>query len=379
MPKLLMAATVALTLKSFLLPHAKYMRDQGWTVDGMASGIGADVACKEAFDSCFDIPWSRNPFDIRKMACAYKRVLEVVSSGRYDVVHLHTPVAAAVGRLALRKIRRSGRVKIVYTAHGFHFYKGAPLLNWLLYYPIERFLSRYTDVLITINKEDYLRAKTFYAAKVVYVPGVGIDIDKIRAVTVDRTKKREKLSIPKKVFLLISVGELNKNKNHELVIKALSQIKCGEDIFYIIVGEGPLKKYLAGLIAKLGMNSKIRLLGYRADVIELLKASDCFVFPSLREGLPVSLMEAMASDLPVVCSNIRGNIDLVDDGVNGYIFQNANIESLLDSLDKAIRTGNKLVENLTEIAEPFCQSSVQAQMKEIYLDVFIGKHGVLSL
>lgn len=378
MPKLLMAATVALTLKSFLLPHAKYMRDQGWAVDGMASGIGADVACKEAFDSCFDIPWSRNPFDIRKMACAYKRVLEVVSSGRYDVVHLHTPVAAAVGRLALRKIRRSGRVKIVYTAHGFHFYKGAPLLNWLLYYPIERFLSRYTDVLITINKEDYLRAKTFYAAKVVYVPGVGIDIDKFKNCNVDKNYIRDELGIAKEKKILLSVGELIKRKNHEAVIRALAKMS-DQNIAYIICGKGPLYSYLKKLAQDLKIADRVFFLGFRTDIVKICKSSDIFVFPSFQEGLPVALMEAMASDLPVVCSNIRGNTDLVDDGVNGYIFQNASIESLLDSLDKAIRIGSKLAENFTEIAEPFCQSSVQAQMKEIYLDVFIGKHGVLSL
>ncbi|MDO4559448.1 MAG: glycosyltransferase [bacterium] len=365
MPKLLMAATVALTLKSFLLPHAKYMRDQGWTVDGMASGIGADVACKEAFDSCFDIPWSRNPFDIRKMACAYKRVLEVVSSGRYDVVHLHTPVAAAVGRLALRKIRRSGRVKVVYTAHGFHFYKGAPLLNWLLYYPMERFLSRYTDVLITVNKEDYHRALTFNAAEVAYIPGIGVDFGKFRNCGADTTAKRRELGIPEDAWLLLSVGELNKNKNHIAVLRALS-IMRNPAIHYMIAGEGPLHEYLPKKAKELDIEGGVHLLGYREDTPELYKVADCFVFPSLREGLPVALMEAAVSGLPIICSKIRGNTDIAEKYGGSRLFAVRGVPSLLEILQMEYDKKNKA--NTASLPEEiFSQKAVIEAVAPYYI------------
>lgn len=331
MPKLLMAATVALTLKSFLLPHVKYMRDQGWTVDGMASGIEADPACKEAFDSCFDIAWSRNPFDIKKAAGAYKRVREVAAAGGYDVVHLHTPVAAAVGRLALRKIRRSGRVKIIYTAHGFHFYKGAPLLNWLVYYPVERFLSRYTDLLITINEEDCRRALAFNAAEVVRIPGVGVDFGKFRNCEADKREKRRELGIPEEAWLLLSVGELNKNKNHIAVIKALAAME-GPDVHYMVAGDGPLRRYLLDEAKALDVEERLHLLGYREDTPALYMAADCFVLPSLREGLPAALMEAAASGLPVICSNIRGNRDIAEKYAASRLFAAHGSPSLLEVL-----------------------------------------------
>lgn len=365
MKKVLFVATVVGHIRAFHLPILKWLQENGWETHVAAKADSALVNNVEYCNVFHNIDFTRKPFTFNNIL-AYCQLKKVFEQYNFDIIHCHTPVGGAITRLAAKNVRIKG-TKVIYTAHGFHFYKGAPFLNWLVYYPIEKFLSRYTDVLITINKEDFARAKTFHAKKVEYIPGVGIDIDKIQAVTVNRTEKREKLGIPEDAFLIISVGELNKNKNHELVIKALSQMKCGKDIFYIIVGDGPLKNHLAELIANLGMNTKMQLLGYRTDVIELLKTSDCFVFPSLREGLPVSLMEAMASGLPVVCSNIRGNTDLVDDGVNGYLFQNSDMKSLLDSLNKAIRTGNKLAENSTEIIGPFSQKTVLAQMVKIYL------------
>ena len=370
----LVLASVASMIDQFNIPNIKLLIEMGFHVDVACNFLNGSTCSDEKISQLktklndmgvgiYQIDFARNAFNVKRNLKAFHQVLGLVKINRYRFIHCHSQIGGLCGRLA----GPITHTKVIYTAHGFHFYKGAPLLNWLVYYPIEKFLSRYTDVLITINKEDFARAKTFHAKKVEYIPGVGIDIDKIQAVTVNRTEKREKLGIPEDAFLIISVGELNKNKNHELVIKALSQMKCGKDIFYIIVGDGPLKNHLAELIANLGMNTKMQLLGYRTDVIELLKTSDCFVFPSLREGLPVSLMEAMASGLPVVCSNIRGNTDLVDDGVNGYLFQNSDMKSLLDSLNKAIRTGNKLAENSTEIIGPFSQKTVLAQMVKIYL------------
>lgn len=382
----LVLASVASMIDQFNIPNIKLLIEMGFHVDVACNFLNGSTCSDEKISQLktklndmgvgiYQIDFARNAFNVKRNFKAFHQVMDLMKTNRYKFIHCHSPIGGLCGRIT----GHMTHTKVIYTAHGFHFYKGAPWLNWLIYYPTERFLSRYTDVLITINKEDFIRAKTFHAKKVEYIPGVGIDIDKVQAVIVDRTEKRKKLGIPKNAFLLISVGELNKNKNHELAIKALSQMKCDKNVFYIIVGEGPLKEHLTGLIASLGMETKVRFLGFRTDVIELLKASDCFVFPSLREGLPVSLMEAMASSLPVVCSNIRGNTDLVDDEVNGYLFKKFDTSSLTKCLCKVITTESKLMENFLTQAEPFSQSTILAQIKEIYLTVLIGKDGESSL
>ena len=315
-----MISTIATTLSTFLLPHIQCMQRQGWIVDGAANGILMNQSCVDTFNSVYNIEWSRSPLDIKHILKSIKRIKAIVQDGGYDIVHVHTPIAAAVTRLALRHMVKSGKIKIIYTAHGFHFYKGAPLLNWLIYYPIEKYLSRYTDVLITINKEDYEIAKNkMHAKKTEYIPGVGIDVEKIQNTKVERNKKRQELGIPQDATVLLSVGELSKRKNHEIVIKALSQLE-DKNIVYAICGKGQLHDYLNNLARRLNILDRVFFLGFRTDIIEICKSSDIFVFPSLQEGLPVALMEAMACGLPVVCSQIRGNVDLITDGVNGYLW-----------------------------------------------------------
>ena len=183
-----------------------------------------------------------------------------------------------------------------------------------MYYPVEWLCAHFTDVLITINKEDYARArKHMHAKRVEYVPGVGIDVEKFANVQVDRAAKRREIGVPEDATVLISVGELSKRKNHEIIIKALSQIE-NNNIHYLIVGEGSLLQYLQKCVSEQHLEQRVHFLGYRKDVAELYKSSDICCFPSIHEGLPVALMEAMASGLPVVCSKIRGSIDLINEG-----------------------------------------------------------------
>jgi len=312
--KILYVTTVLRTVNAFLIPHIKMLIDQGHKVDVASNTLKSDISrLLELGCEVFNVPFQRSPLK-KDNINAYKLIKEILFTGDYDIVHTHTPIASTITRLACRNIEG---VKVFYTAHGFHFYKGAPFINWLIYYPIERFLSNYTDVLITINKEDYNRAKKFNAKKLLYIPGVGLDISKFRDVIVDRIKKRREVGIPEDSFVLLSVGELNKNKNHEVVIKAIAKLK-NPSIYYIICGQGPLENYLKQIITELNLEKQVKLLGFREDVNEIYKAADVFVFPSYREGLPVSLMEAMASGLPVICSNIRGNNDLIEHGHGGY-------------------------------------------------------------
>ena len=278
------------------------------------------------------IPFQRSPFSLKNIT-AYKELNKFLKKEKVDLIHCHTPIGGVIGRIVGYK----NKVKcIIYTAHGFHFFKGAPLINWLLFYPIEKYLSKYTDILITINQEDYKRAQTFYAKKVEYISGVGLDTEKIRNTVVDKNKKREELGLTENNIVLLSVGELSKRKNHIIPIKALAQIKDNKNIFYLIAGVGSLKNYLKEECKKLEIENQVKFLGYRKDIYELCRISDIFVFPSLQEGLPVALMEALCCDLPIICSDIRGNNDLIEDGKNGFLVKN-NIDEYAKKINFLIK------------------------------------------
>lgn len=284
-----------------------------------------------------EVNFNRNSFS-KSNYFAYKEIKKFIDDNSFELIHCHTPVAAMLVRLAARNSRKNG-TKVIYTAHGFHFFKGAPLKNWILFYPIERWLARYTDVLITINKEDYCRArKSFKAEKIEYIPGVGINIKKLSQVIVDKSAKRKELNVPLDAFVVLSVGELNKNKNHETIIKAIAELN-NSNTYYLICGQGVLENYLKDLIKELGVEKRVKLLGYRSDVAEIIKAVDVFAFPSYREGLSVALMEAMALGLPIVCSKIRGNTDLIENGRGGYLLKPNDIDGFSAAIVK-IANGN---------------------------------------
>ena len=254
----------------------------------------------------YPISTSRSPFCFGNVK-AIKQIGNIAKD--YDIVHCHTPLAGMATRLGCRKLRKKQGLKVVYTAHGFHFYKGAPKKNWMIYYPIEKICSKWTDVLITINKEDYLFAKKKMKAKQIkYIPGVGIDTKKFANTVVNVDKKREELGILKDAYLILSVGELNKNKNHQIVIKAIHEVQ-DSNIYYIIAGEGDKGEELEKLAKKLNVN--LKLLGFRKDVAELYKTANLYILPSIREGLNVSCMEAISCGCPTIVSRIRGNVDMV--------------------------------------------------------------------
>ena len=280
-------------------------------------------------------------------------------------MHCHTPIAAACTRIACRHIRKKGS-KVYYTAHGFHFYKGAPLKNWILYYPMEWLCAHWTDVLVTINREDFVLAKKRMKAKCIeYVPGIGIDIEKFTKVKVDRTEKRREIGISDDAVLLLSVGELNKNKNHEVVIRALAKI--GDyNIHYAIAGTGKLEEYLYKLALELGIEDQIHLLGFRDDLEEVYKIVDLYIHPSYREGLPVALMEAIASKVPVIASNIRGCKDLIEEK---YCFSPGSICDIVEKIKKALCLEDTkiAIENNFKKLYNFSMLQVNKKLYELYL------------
>ena len=331
----LMIASVASMIDQFNIPNIRLLQALGYTVDVSADfSDPGNISIERAKDlrrelesegvAVFNIPIPRT-LSPKRITDAYRRIKQQADQRRYTLVHCHSPIGGALTRLAFRKHRKSG-TEVIYTAHGFHFYKGAPIKNWLLFYPVERALSRFTDILITINKEDYSRAKTtFHAKETVYVPGIGIETAKFENNN-GRKQIREEFGIPDDRLTFLSVGELNANKNHCNAIKALSKID--RDFTYIIVGKGVLEEELKETARNNGIGDKVIFAGFRSDVADFYTAADCFVFPSFREGLSVSLMEAMASGMPIVCSRIRGNTDLVDEEMGGYLFDPADVESI---------------------------------------------------
>ncbi len=316
---------------------------------------------------------------------AIRELREVVSKNTYDIVHCHTPIAAACVRVACRRLRKNG-MKVVYTAHGFHFFKGAPLKNWLFYYPVEKLLSYWTDCLITINKEDYGRAKKkFHARKTVYIPGVGVDTKKFNSGLIDIGEKRASLGVMDNEIMLLSVGELSRRKNHEIVIRALKELNY-PTVKYFIAGQGELQEYLSGLIKNYGLEDKIFLLGYRTDISELCQAADLFIFPSKQEGMPVALMEAIACKTPVYCSNIRGNVELVHN--KDFLFDPTNKEKLVSGLRNIIgenkseelkrKRSKEILENYNRLL-CFDLNHVNTQMNSLYCNQGGGDNRIVNI
>lgn len=368
--KILYVTTIGLTM-SFFEQLIHELLDEGHTVDIATNETGSPVPdCYRKWGcKVFPISCTRSPFNVGTLQ-AIKEIRKIVEGRGYDIVHCHTPIAAMCTRLACQPLRKKG-LKVIYTAHGFHFYKGAPLKNWLLYFPIEWICSFFTDVLITINQEDYRFSQTaLHACKNEYVPGVGIDTEKFFNTIVDRDAKRAEIGVPTNCTLLMSVGELNKNKNHEVVIRAIAKIN-NPNIHYIIAGKGELQGYLLSLAESLNIVVQVHLLGYRDDIAELYKASDICVFPSLREGLPVSLMEAMACGLPCAVSKIRGNVDLIHHKINGLTFY-CSTESVVSSLEMLLSRNEmrqKFSAGAKDSIQRFCSQNIFESMHWIYNSV----------
>ena len=365
MKKVLFVATVVKThIMEFHIPYLKMFKEMGWETAVAARNDyeNPDDCVIPYCDTYYNIPFERNPLKSGNLK-AYKELKHIIDEGEYDIIHCHTPVGAMLTRLAAKQARKQG-TKVFYTAHGFHFYKGAPAINWILYYPVEKWLSRYTDVLITINKEDYERAKTFKAGKVCYVPGVGIDLKKFNVGYVNKEQKRKEIGVSADDFVLLSVGELIPRKNHEVVIRALSVLKQLDKlnhIEYVICGRGAYETDLKKLAEGLEVADHVHFLGYRNDISEICNCADLFVFMSHQEGLPVALMEAMACGLPAVCSNIRGNTDLIEDGVTGLLANNTP-EEVAESIsemksDTALR--NRVASAALQKIKQFDLSSVE--------------------
>lgn len=367
MKKVLFVASVTRHINAFHLPYLKYFKDNEYEVHVASNGDEEIKNC----DKHFNLEFERSPLKLQNIK-AYKKLKEIINKEGYDIIHCHTPVASVITRLAAKKARKRG-TRIIYTAHGFHFFKGAPLKNWMLYYPIEKMLSKHTDTLITINEEDYDFVKNrFKSTDVKYIHGIGINSNKFDITMSDakREDMRKNLSINPLDFLMIYVAELSDRKNQQMLIDAMKIIvKKNDNIKLLLVGSGPLKEQFEKEIRENFLQNNIILLGYRTDIPELLKISDLYVATSKMEGLPINILEAMSSGLPVVATNSRGQRELIRDGENGYIVEVNDVDSFVQKIEN-VYMDHRIRERITcgakENIEPYLLENVMKEMKNIY-------------
>jgi glycosyltransferase EpsD len=328
--KVLLCATVDYHFKAFHVPYMKWFKEQGWEVHVAANG-NMDLPY---VDAKFNVPIQRSPFH-RTNIKAYTELKSIIDENKYDIIHCHTPMGGVLARLAARHARKNG-TKVIYTAHGFHFCQGAPVLNWLVYYPLEKFLSYFTDCLITINEEDYQLAvnRRFRASRIEYVHGVGVNIERFRpAQESHKRESKQTIGYQPDDILLFYAAEFNQNKNQQLLLHALASVKDDvPNVKLLLAGEGHLKEQCQKLAKEIGIADRVDFLGFRNDIDRLLPLCDIAVASSLREGLPVNIMEAMACGLPIIASENRGHKELVHNDHNGWIIATNSPKAMAEKI-----------------------------------------------
>ncbi|WP_088070478.1 glycosyltransferase family 4 protein [Gottfriedia luciferensis] len=327
--KVLFCATVDYHFTAFHMPYIKWFKDKGWEVHIAAKG---DIQIPYA-DQKFNLSIQRSPINLGNIK-ALKQLKKIIDQNHYDIIHCHTPMGGILTRLAARKARANG-TKVIYTAHGFHFCKGAPMLNWIVYYPIEKIMAHFTDCLITINKEDYeLAKKSLKVKNIEHIHGVGIDTEIFKPIDEpDKRVLKKSFGYDPDDFLLFYAAEFNKNKNQQFLLNSLALIKDElPNVKLLLAGEGALLDECKKLANRLGISHMVDFLGFRKDIKEILPMCDVAVGSSLREGLPVNIMEAMACGLPILAVDNRGHRELVINNKNGWIVRRNDLNGFSNAL-----------------------------------------------
>ena len=368
MKKVLFVAHVDSHIRHFHLPYLKYFKEKGYEVHVATSNDE-----NEEFPYCdvkHTVCMERSPFKLNNIKAIF-RMKKLLKEEHFDIIHCHTPMGGVVTRIAAKNTRKHG-TKVFYTAHGFHFCKGCSKKNWIFYYPVEKYLSKFTDVLETINIEDYELAKDkFQAKRVEMVHGVGVDDKKFNEEPLsedEKNKLKKELGINDGDFVLMYVAELINRKNQTRLIEAMSKIaKEHSNIKAFLVGNGVnFDKYNA-LIKDLKLEKNVILLGYRRDVPKLLKVCDVCVSTSSQEGMGLNLVEGLLSGVPIIASKIRGHLEFAQENVNGLLFENS--EELVKDIillndDSKLR--DKLAKNARKSVERFTLENALKEQIEIY-------------
>ncbi len=363
--KVLFTATVDSHILHFHIPYLKLFKDSGYEVHVATNGEEKIPYC----DVKYKISFERSPYKINNIK-AIKQLKRVLNKEKFDIIHTHTPMGAVVTRIAAKKTRKENNTRVIYTAHGFHFYKGASLFNWLVFYPIEKALSKHTDVLITINKEDYNLARDkFKKTRVEYVPGVGVDPQKFdfEITEEEKEKLRKDLGCNKESVILIFPAELNENKNQGMLIKAMEElVKENDNIHLLLPGIDSLNGKYQQEVKELNLQNNIHFLGYRKDIPKLLKISNLAVSSSRREGLPINIIEAMFCGLPCVVTKCRGNSDLIKNEINGFIVDVDDVGKLNSSIKKICENKIDIQKSNKKALREYISVNIQKKIKKIY-------------
>lgn len=370
MRKVLLVATVQSHIAQFHTPLIEMLTEKGVEVqvaarDNLKEKNGLKISDKVS--KVYDVPFSRSPLSSQNIK-AYKLLKEIILKNEFDVIHCNTPVGGIIPRII--KKREKINSKIFYTVHGFHFYKGGPIKSWLIYYPIEKYFSKYTDCIITINDEDYMLAKTKMKAKSTkHINGVGVNVDKFKKfdkANVEIIKKELNLNGN---IVFASIGELNKNKNQIMQIEAMQEIiKQNQNVKLLILGNGPLKEQYEEEIRNRNLNENIKLLGYRRDIVDILNSIDCLISTSKREGLAVNILEGLASGRIVIASDNRGNRPAIKNGETGFLIHSKEelIEAMKDVIENKENIINKMEPKIKSTIEEYSIEVVKKQLEEIY-------------
>lgn len=366
--KVLLTATVQSHICQFHKPLVEVLHEHGCEVHVAArNNLAEKNGLKLDFvEKVYDVPFARSPKSKDNLR-AYKELKRIIDCGQYDVIHCNTPMGGIVTRLAAKKARKQG-TKVYYTAHGFHFYKGAPKKNWLVFYPIEKFFSRMTDKLITITQEDYKLASEKFHCEVEHIHGVGVNTKKIYTLSnEEKNQVRKELEIAEETKVILNVGELLPNKNQKTLIKAMESIvKKIPNSKLLIAGNGKEKENLQQLIQERNLEQYITLLGYTTEINKYFNVCDMLVACSYREGLPLNLVEAMLCGKPVVASNNRGHRELVKNDVNGYIVEPDDIKKFAEKICAILKNEKDYGENAIQIATAFTDENVKQELVALY-------------
>lgn len=382
MKKVLQLSSVASILDQFVTGHIEVLLELGCQVAVAANfkfgnNTSSERVAKFKLEleamgvKIYDIPIFRNPLDRRNLK-AYSTVKKVMAKERFDLIHCHSPIGGVIARLASRSFRPDA--KIIYTAHGFHFYNGAPLKNWLLYYPVERFLVKFSDLIITINQEDYLMAQKMCEGKFVAcekIPGVGVDTDVFKPLdSLRKSNLRKKTGFANSDFLMIYGAEFNANKNQAFLIKAMLELKkIIPQAKMLLIGHGAKLEENRELVKKLRLEDTIWLPGFRNDMAKLIPMCDLYLSSSIREGFGIGLAEALSVGLPLVATNNRGHRELLSEGSNGFFFENGNLEQFIGCVKKIsddIVLRQRMAKESLSKAKKFSKKQVQQKLRFIY-------------
>lgn len=378
--KVLISTALAGFIRSFLMNDIKILQSMGYEVHCAANknhpGAGEiEKYFKDADVIFHQIDFSSSKPISKETIISFKQMKDLVEKYNFSIVHCHTPISGAICRWACRKKRKDG-MKVIYTTHGFYFHNSSSKKNWIVFKTIEDFMSRYTDMMITINQEDYTNARMMHCKDVRYIPGVGVDIEKFKNVSIDKNEYKKKLEIDEESVIILAIGELSERKNHQVVIKALGELKVS-NIVFIICGNAITNSATTDLIKRLSIEYGVdtRLLGLRKDIAEICKCSDIGVMPSLREGLGLAGIEMLASGLPIVASNVHGIVDYVVDGVNGYLCNPNSSHEFAVGIQKLLNEDlrKKMVSKCSNSVEKFGNENSHRHMEKIYEDIIYRK------